>query len=324
MSLKICRWSWRSWLLLCLMMSASVAAQAQSCWETGGNLNMAFGSVNVGGTADTTSTASFTCQSNSAVAYVRACLYVSEGPGGGSDMSGVNPRKMTNYNAGALAYTLYSDASRTQVLGPQGASYAVYEKTLTIPGGWNTAQLDFSVFGRIGTLPLSTAAGSYQAQFSGATLVYSMAGNAMPASCIQSGYGTANKYFQTSVSVSNSCAVSVSATPLDFGTATSLTTQVDSVSTIAMTCPPNTSWTLGLNYGVNAAGTQRRMVNAGAYVNYGLFRDSNRTLPWDNSSNVMTGSGSSPSSVTVYGRVPAQPSVSPGSYSDTVTVTLTY
>lgn len=315
---------WRWLLLACLLSGAATAAQAQ-CYN-GGNLDMVFGTVSVGASALATGTAPFNCQSNGTTSYFRACLYVAEGPG---NLSGVNPRQMTNYNGGSLAYTLYSDSGRSNVLGPQGGSYTVYEKTLTITGGSNLVPLNFPVYGRVGPVPSGAAAGNYEAPFNGVFLMYSVDRNSMPSSCTANtgsgNSGTVNMAFKVTASVSNSCAVGVSATDLNFGSVSSLAAPVDGTSTITLTCPPNTSWTLGLSYGVNASGTQRRMAGpSGAYVTYGLYRDLGRTQVWDNSSNMVTGSGGNPSSVTVYGRVPPQPGAGPGNYSDTVTVTLTY
>jgi len=316
---------WRWLLAACLLSVAATAAQAQ-CYN-GGNLDMVFGTVSVGASSLVTGTAQFNCQANGSASYFRACLYVSEGPG---NLSGVSPRQMTNYNGGSLAYTLYSDAPRTKVLGPQGGSYTVYEKTLMIAGGSSLVPLNFPVYGRVGPVPAGTAAGSYEAPFNGVFLVYSVARNGdYPPSCTTNSgggnSGTVNMAFKATANVSSGCAVSINATDLNFGTVGSLATPTDGTSTITLTCPPNTSWALGLNYGVNATGTQRRMAGpAGSYVNYGLFQDSGRTKAWDNGANVLMGSGGNPSSVTVYGRVPVQPEASPGSYSDTVTVTLTY
>ncbi len=317
---------WRWLLAVCVLSGMGTVAHAQ-CYN-GGNLDLVFGTVSVGSSAFATGNAPFNCQSNGTTSYFKACLYVAEGPG---NLSGVNPRQMTNYNSGSLAYTLYSDSSRSNVLGPQGGSYTVYEKTLMIAGSSSAlVPLNFPVYGRVGPVPAGTAAGNYEAPFNGVFLFYSVNRNGtFPSSCTENtgsgNSGTVNMAFKATASVSNSCAVGVSATDLNFGSVSSLASPVDGTSTITLTCPPNTSWTLGLSYGVNASGTQRRMAGpSGSYVSYGLYRDANRTQIWDNSSNMVTGSGGSPGSVTVYGRVPAQPEASPGSYSDTVTVTLTY
>jgi spore coat protein U-like protein len=65
----------------------------------------------------------------------------------------------------------------------------------------------------------------------------------------------------------------------------------------------------------------------GRYIQYELYRDSARSQRWGNTpgtdSSDDTGSGSA-QTATVYGRVPAQAVTAAGTYSDTVTVTLTF
>ena len=69
------------------------------------------------------------------------------------------------------------------------------------------------------------------------------------------------------------------------------------------------------------------MTSGAAIVNYSLYSDSGRTTVWGNTVGTdtvaATGSGAS-QSYTVYGRVTAQTTPAPGTYSDTVTVTVTY
>jgi spore coat protein U-like protein len=62
-------------------------------------------------------------------------------------------------------------------------------------------------------------------------------------------------------------------------------------------------------------------------LHYHLYSDSGHTVNWGNTVGTdtvsMTGSGVA-QTLTVYGQVPAGQFVTPGSYSDTITVTLTY
>lgn len=318
--------------LTALVLGAVVlpAAQAQGCYNAG-NLTLNFGSVNAGGTVDVTGQAPFSCQSNGATTKFRVCFYLAEGPGGSADMSGVNPRRMTNYNGGTLHYTLYSDAARTQVLGPEGGGYPVYTTTLTVPNGQGQVMLNLPVYGRA-SAPAGAAAGSYQAQFTGGTLRYAWSTNGPdPASCTQPNGMTTVTAFSTSATVANSCVVSIGTTALDFGSTAPLPAgAVDASSTITLSCPPNVSWQLGLDNGQNALGTQRRMAGPGGdHVAYELYRDSARTQRWGNTLGVDTypkpTAQTNPLSLTVHGRVQAgQTDVTPGNYQDTLTVTLTY
>jgi spore coat protein U-like protein len=82
--------------------------------------------------------------------------------------------------------------------------------------------------------------------------------------------------------------------------------------------------------------TSRRMANGGAYIPYGLFLDSGYTQAWatttssssctggSNTCYLGTGNGS-PQSAPIYGRVPTVAvAPAPGTYTDTVTMTITY
>lgn len=306
-------------------------AQGQACYNAG-NLNVIFGAVGLGQTVDAVGTAPFRCQSNAQTTYFRVCLSMPEGPSGGSNsMSGINPRRMINYNGSGIGYTLYTDPARTQVLGPEGSGYPVYTTTFSVPGGYAQMPLNLNVYGRAGPISMDTPAGHYQAQFDGAVLRYAWSNSAVPADCQQPNSQTVHSFFATSANVSNSCVVNVSATDLDFGTIAPLQQgQIDATATITLSCPPNTHWQVGLDNGQHALGTQRRMAGPdGNHVPYELYRDSARTQRWGNTLDMDTyprpANPTNPVDLTVHGRVEgAQTDVPPGSYSDTVTITVTY
>lgn len=96
-----------------------------------------------------------------------------------------------------------------------------------------------------------------------------------------------------------------------------------------MTCTPGTAISIALDYGVNGgSATQRYMSNGNSStLAYQLYQDANRANVWG-SSTLALNVASFPSTTqtyTVYGRLFATngfPAV--GSYTDTVTVTLTY
>jgi spore coat protein U-like protein len=69
------------------------------------------------------------------------------------------------------------------------------------------------------------------------------------------------------------------------------------------------------------------MSSSGVNVLYGLYQDSARTQPWGNTvgTNTTSGTGTGTAQTqTVYGRVAAQATPAPGSYSDSVVVTVGY
>jgi spore coat protein U-like protein len=94
-------------------------------------------------------------------------------------------------------------------------------------------------------------------------------------------------------------------------------------------CTNGTAYQVGLDGGLSSATdpTQRKMTKGSEFVLYGLYRDAARTLPFGSTigTNTVAGAGTGlTQSVPVYGRIGAQSTPSPGTYTDTVVVTVTY
>ncbi|WP_207553674.1 spore coat U domain-containing protein, partial [Teichococcus deserti] len=137
---------------------------------------------------------------------------------------------------------------------------------------------------------------------------------------------TATSSFQVTATVLKLC--SVTATNLAFGDYTP-TAASDQTSTLTVLCTTNTPYTIALNLGTAASATARAMTSAGTSttLNYVLYRDASRTAVWGETTGTDTQAGTGTGTnqaITVYGRVPANQRPQPGSYTDTVTVTLTY
>ena len=120
---------------------------------------------------------------------------------------------------------------------------------------------------------------------------------------------------------------------LSFGDYNDLTNLIDGRSfgsgggsSFGLQCSQGTAYSIALNAGQNANGGQRRMINSGAYVDYNLYQDSGRSQSWGDggaTGSVLTGTGNN-EEVIVYGRVPAQATPAPGTYTDTVQVTIAW
>lgn len=138
---------------------------------------------------------------------------------------------------------------------------------------------------------------------------------------------TATTTFQVSATIQATC--SVSATAMAFGNYVS-TTASTATSTVSVTCTNTTPYSVGLNAGATsgATTTTRQMAGpGGASLNYGLYTDSSHSTNWDDigGSHVQAGTGSgSAQSLTVYGQIPSGQYLTPGSYSDTITATVSY
>src|SRR5690606_26462753 len=134
--------------------------------------------------------------------------------------------------------------------------------------------------------------------------------------------------FQASAIVPAHCALSAS--DLDFGSVPGLIDQHrDQTSVISLTCTGGTAWNVALDDGQNASGNVRRMrrTDGGGHVAYDVYIDAARTRRWGSTAGVDTQQGTGTGhqqTATVYGRVPSGQSVPAGSYSDTITVTVTY
>ena len=121
----------------------------------------------------------------------------------------------------------------------------------------------------------------------------------------------------------------VSATSLDFGSVGVIATARDATNTLSLVCTRDAPYIVALNGGVSNATdpAQRKITRASEFIRYGLYRDGARSQPWGATAGVDTAAGTglgTTQNYTVYGRVPAQATPSPGTYADTVVVTISY
>ena len=120
----------------------------------------------------------------------------------------------------------------------------------------------------------------------------------------------------------------VSAASLGFGNYTGAV--VNANSTYTVTCTNGTTYTVGLNQGLTTGATvttrQMGITQPAGGLNYSLLTGSYAGSNWGNTSGSWvsgTGSGAA-QPLTVYGVLPAGQYVPPGSYTDTIAVTVTY
>lgn len=153
------------------------------------------------------------------------------------------------------------------------------------------------------------------------------------AATLPAGAGSTSDTFQVTATVSSAC--TVSGTVLDFGSGINPLTAsvpVDASSTLTVRCTNTTPYAVALDAGLYAASattfSDRKMASGANRLAYQLYLDASRSTVWgDGSSSTQTHGGTgtgSNQSVTIYGRVAALTGVVPGSYADTVTVTVSY
>lgn len=138
-----------------------------------------------------------------------------------------------------------------------------------------------------------------------------------------------------SATIAASCRVNSGA--LNFNTydpsGVNASTPLQRSGSFRVTCTNTTPGTVKLSQGNNPAGGSsdasplRRMEgDPGIYLRYDLYQDASYNTAWGNtagSGKAITGTGSQ-NTITVYGRVLAGQLVPPGTYSDTITVTVTF
>lgn len=139
---------------------------------------------------------------------------------------------------------------------------------------------------------------------------------------------TTTTTFTVQMTITSSCIIN-SASTLDFGSAGVLSANVDQTSTIQVQCTNTTPYNIGLDEGVGAGATvaARKMSNGADTVTYSLYSNAGRTTVWGDTVGIDTVSGMGSGAAqgyTVYGRVPPQTTPAAASYTDTVTVTVTY
>ena len=130
------------------------------------------------------------------------------------------------------------------------------------------------------------------------------------------------------MTVTSSCVIN-SASTLNFGSQGVLIANVDNSSTLQVQCTNTTPYNIGLDAGTGSGATvaARKMSNGGATVTYSLYSDASRTVVWGNTvgTDTVAGTGNGASqSYPVYGRVPVQTTPAAATYTDTITVTVTY
>ena len=140
-----------------------------------------------------------------------------------------------------------------------------------------------------------------------------------------------NASFTVSATVAKAC--TIDANNMNMGT-WSGTGNLDGTTTVTVKCTNGTSYNVALDNGTNGTSTADRKLGDGAErLSYNLFRDSGRTQVWGSTigTDTVPGSGTGMAtanarSIDVFARI-AQADLlaaKPGTYTDSVTATITY
>jgi spore coat protein U-like protein len=145
--------------------------------------------------------------------------------------------------------------------------------------------------------------------------------------------GTATTTFAVTATVQSTCAAT--ATALAFPTYTPGGGAVTQSSTVSVKCTKNSPYTVALNGGATTGGTvaQRLMASGTNTLQYNLYTTNTYATVWGDgtgSSVTQAGTGAgvaTANTLTVYGQLPdsaTNQAAVPASYTDTVTVTVSY
>jgi spore coat protein U-like protein len=308
-----------SFVLFLLLPSLSCA---QSCNFSVSNLS--FGAVDTLSGIQTNSTASISVNcSGLTLQRILLCPNLGAGTGGASSAAA---RQMLS-GGNALNYQLYSDSARSVVWGSFNWAYAArspaYALTLNVLGSGSGT---ITIYGAVLGGQPGVAPGSYLSTFSGANTPFRYF-YSLGSDCTTSVGNTATATFTVNASVAANCLLALQ--NIDFGTKGVLSANSDATGGVSVTCTPGTTYTVSLNGGTtNSAPTARKMSKGAETVTYGLYKDAARSQPWGNATtpgSTVPGTGNGlVQALTVYGRVPPQTTPTPGTYTDTVVVTVTY
>jgi len=261
---------------------------------------------------------------------VAVCVYLGTGSGGGNG----NPRYMTNGGM-QLPFNLYVDNTyaAASIWGGNGlpASSAYITGTMTGLLALGTFSRSITVYGKIpgsalaGVKTAGNADTVYSASFAGfGSIAYAFYG--LVSSPCTAG-ATASFGFTAKATVSNNCLISTG--NLAFGSNSVLKAAVRSNAAMNVQCTANSAYQVSLGAGASGDVSARTMKNAATGETIGYTISSSLDGPaWGDGSRgtaVYTGTGNGGvQTITMYGRVPAQKTPTPGDYKDTVIATLVF
>ena len=246
----------------------------------------------------------------------------------------------TNLAFGTYTGTLLTGTSQATVNCPSGTSYSIALNAGTGSGATTTTRkmtgssgtLSYQIFQNSSrTTNWGNTSGSDEVTGTGTGSNQTI--NAY-AQILGSQYGVPGTYTDTVSSATGSFSVTatiqatcnISASAVAFGTYAGAV--VTASANLSVQCTNSTTYTIGLSAGTTSGATvTNRLLTgpSGRTLAYAIFSDSGHTVNWGSTSNTLSGTGTGAvQTVPVYGRISASQYVTPGSYTDTITATITY
>lgn len=308
-----------------LLLGLSGHASAQSCSATASTIS--FGSVSPisRNAVSATATVSVTCTwpTVTLTPNAQVCL----------NLVGTSPRNLAN-GTNQMQYDLYQDSAHSLAWGSIYSGTTPISLTLTKPTLGTSATQAVTIYGQIASnqpnVPtVGNSSTTYTQSFSGTQTSINDGFYLIGAPSCASLTSTAGTFpFDVTATVINNC--NISATNVSFAATGVLGTALNATGTITAQCTNGDAYQIALDGGSsgNLAARQMQRSGGGGAVNYQLYVDSAHTTAWGDGTGgtaMVTGTGSgNQQGINVYGVVPAQNTPAPGSYSDTITATISF
>ncbi len=310
--------------LLILILAFTLAGKAHAGCSPSVTNPITFTSVNplTTGTYNTTATLAITC--SGLLAEDTFCFTLGAGTGGTNSS---NQRLLAGSGSYTIPFQFYEDSGYTTAW-PIGT--AVHLSAVLLLSG----TVNVTVYVQLDMNQTALPPGTYSSSFSGSSALLNYGPLLTFLNCNSILGGSASASFTVQTTLLKSCVISA-VSPVAFGnvTVTSLMSNVTATGSLSVQCTNTTPYTIGLDNGRGAGVTgpaARKMTGpGGATLTYGLYQDAAHASLWGNTSgtggNTQGGTGSGiVRPYTVYGLMPPQTTPATGSYSDSVTITVTY
>jgi spore coat protein U-like protein len=140
-----------------------------------------------------------------------------------------------------------------------------------------------------------------------------------------------NASFTVSATVAKTCAISAGNLDMDVWSGVN---DLTGTSNVSVKCSTGTGYSVALSTGASSSFADRKLVNGTDLLSYNLYRDSGRSEVWGDGSNstyVVGGTGTGMAdaqnrAIPVYAKILEADllAAKPGTYSNTITATVTY
>lgn len=283
---------------------------------------LTFGSINPQSsqTIYTSGMANVSCTGQQANAIISVCLAIGSGDAPGSTAAS---RKIASGGT-KIPIVIKSSPTAPQEIGT-GNPYPKAGPVIFLTDGSGDGTATFPISIALSG-PLAVSPGTYSNTFIGKHFEAIYAGGAQ-SQCSDGKSNVLGGQLTVQALVVAGCTATASA--MDFGTISVLTSALAATSTITLSCTEGVTANISLDSGqTGTSPVSRQLRSSGSAIIYGIYQDAPHNFPWGQTTGVNTVSipmgQSTSSSVTAYGLVPAQGTPAPGNFSDVVNVTITY